>query len=72
MEEERRLFYVAMTRAKDCVYITYAKKRKVYGRLKKRQISPFVLDIEEQLKTQTASAPKPDKTKNQIQLNLFQ
>lgn len=31
LEEERRLFFVAMTRAKDRLYLTHAKKRMVYG-----------------------------------------
>ncbi|MBI2070472.1 MAG: UvrD-helicase domain-containing protein [Elusimicrobia bacterium] len=31
MEEERRLFYVAMTRAKDILCLSYAKRRLVFG-----------------------------------------
>jgi DNA helicase-2/ATP-dependent DNA helicase PcrA len=32
MEEERRLCYVAITRAKDTLYISHAKQRMLYGR----------------------------------------
>lgn len=32
MEEERRLFYVGITRAQNRLYITYAKRRFLYGR----------------------------------------
>jgi len=32
MEEERRLFYVALTRAKDIGHISYSSKRMVYGK----------------------------------------
>jgi DNA helicase-2/ATP-dependent DNA helicase PcrA len=32
LEEERRLFYVGITRAKDKLYITYAKRRFFFGR----------------------------------------
>ena len=32
MEEERRLAYVAVTRAKEKIYISYAKSRMMYGR----------------------------------------
>ena len=32
MEEERRLAYVALTRAKEKIYISYAKSRMMYGR----------------------------------------
>ena len=34
MEEERRLFYVAMTRAKDRLHVCYAKER--YGKEQER------------------------------------
>lgn len=32
LEEERRLFYVGITRAQEKLYITYAKRRYLYGR----------------------------------------
>ena len=32
LEEERRLFYVGMTRAKRLLYLTYASSRATYGR----------------------------------------
>ena len=32
MEEERRLFYVGITRAQDKLHISYAKRRFLYGR----------------------------------------
>jgi DNA helicase-2/ATP-dependent DNA helicase PcrA len=42
LEEERRLFYVGMTRAKDYLYLTAAK---YYGEGKReRKISPFVIE----------------------------
>ena len=42
-QEERRLFYVGMTRAKDLVYLTAAK---FYGEGKRlKKVSPFVLEI---------------------------
>ena len=41
IEEERRLFYVAMTRAKKKLYITYVKEK--YG--KKTKPSRFIKDI---------------------------
>lgn len=40
-QEERRLFYVALTRAKDRVYLTSAED---YGTTKKRKISQFILE----------------------------
>jgi DNA helicase-2/ATP-dependent DNA helicase PcrA len=39
--EEARLFYVALTRAKDRLYLTRAEKRRLYGRLLPGLPSPF-------------------------------
>jgi len=70
-EEERRLFYVAMTRAMDQLYFTYTRKRRIHGRQVPRSISPFVKEIEEQLRDHQAlqvKKPRPDERK---QLKLF-
>lgn len=45
MEEERRLFYVAVTRAKRFCYLTYAKSRYRYGNLEFSEASPFIHEI---------------------------
>ena len=42
MSEERRLAYVAITRAKERLYITYAKSRMMYGRTSYGMLSCFV------------------------------
>lgn len=42
MSEERRLAYVAITRAKERLYITYAKSRMVYGKTAYGILSPFI------------------------------
>ena len=42
LEEERRLFYVGITRAKDELYVTSAAKRCVYGGWKMMTPSPFL------------------------------
>jgi len=42
LEEERRLFYVGITRAKDKLFITYASKRFVYGRMQFNLPSQFL------------------------------
>ncbi len=44
-DEERRLFYVAITRAEEMLYLVYAAKRRVYGNNIERLPSPFVKDI---------------------------
>jgi DNA helicase-2/ATP-dependent DNA helicase PcrA len=45
LEEERRLFYVAITRAMKKLYITYSKTRYRYGLLKDCQKSRFIKEI---------------------------
>jgi uncharacterized protein (TIGR00375 family) len=71
MAEERRLFYVAMTRAMERLYLTRAKKRSVYGKLLSRSVSPFVADIENRLKKNESPQIKKKKTSEQKQLELF-
>ena len=44
MSEERRLAYVAITRAKEMLYITHARERMMYGKTTYNQLSRFVKD----------------------------
>lgn len=46
VEEERRLMYVAMTRAKEELYLTYAKNRMLFNKRQRCSISPFIANIE--------------------------
>ncbi|QTA87046.1 UvrD-helicase domain-containing protein [Desulfonema magnum] len=71
IDEERRLFYVAMTRAKDRLFLTHVKKRTVYGKTVQREISPFVADIEQRLITLEKIQAKKRKKERQVQLDLF-
>ena len=45
LEEERRLLYVGMTRAKDELTLTLARRRLVFGRVQPRMESRFVAEI---------------------------
>ena len=45
MEEERRLAYVAMTRAERYLYVTHAMKRRVYGEELASEPSPFLNEM---------------------------
>ncbi|HRF86127.1 MAG TPA: 3'-5' exonuclease [Alloprevotella sp.] len=45
MEEERRLFYVAVTRARRHVVLTYARSRYRYGNMECSAPSPFLREI---------------------------
>jgi len=44
LEEERRLFYVGITRAKDELYITSCSVRRLYGRTEYMQPSQFLME----------------------------
>ncbi len=44
LEEERRLFYVGITRAKDELYLTSCAMRRIYGSSNYMEISPFLLE----------------------------
>ncbi len=49
LEEERRLFYVGVTRAMDLLYLTHAGERETYGKREKVEPSRFLLEIPEGL-----------------------
>jgi len=45
VEEERRLFFVGMTRAKRFLALMHARFRRIRGRLERRMASPFLAEI---------------------------
>ena len=45
INEERRLFYVGMTRAKDILWLTGASKRRLYAKFQNQEASRFLSDI---------------------------
>ncbi len=61
-EEERRLFYVAITRARKKVYLTYAQTRAIYGSRQVTMPSEFILDLPDDLLE--ASDHSPDNLPN--------
>lgn len=56
IEEERRLLYVAITRAKNTCLITYAKSRYKNGQTKECTMSRFIRDIDPQYINANSSA----------------
>jgi DNA helicase-2/ATP-dependent DNA helicase PcrA len=61
MEEERRLAYVGITRAKRRIYLTYARRRLYFGMRSNNPVSRFVSDIPERLiATQTINKKKAE------------
>ncbi len=69
IDEEKRLFYVAMTRAKDILCLTHAKRRIVFGKTCDREKSRFLFSIEDNIKKyQTSDFKKRRKTAKQLEL----
>ena len=75
LEEERRLFYVGMTRAKEKLILTNAKTRFLFGKMLENSPSRFLSDIETALKELKKSEPykkkKEKKEEDTEQLGLF-
>ena len=53
LEEERRLFYVGLTRAKERSYLLHCRSRFLFGDRRDREASRFVYEFEESLKEAT-------------------
>jgi DNA helicase-2/ATP-dependent DNA helicase PcrA len=53
LEEERRLLYVAITRAKKTLKLTYARTRRTYDAIQTTFPSRFLSEIDEELLTQS-------------------
>jgi DNA helicase-2/ATP-dependent DNA helicase PcrA len=70
MAEERRLFYVGMTRAKDRLILSRAKARLWRGKVRERAPSPFLGDIETELVRHQQGEPTRRRPENK-QLTLF-
>ena len=49
LEEERRLFYVGITRAKEKLFLTFAKKRTIFGSSSYNPPSRFIKEIPSEL-----------------------
>ena len=72
LEEERRLFYVALTRAKAQVHLTHAQTRWQYGQAKATTPSRFIKTLSQHL-IEKAAGPNEAKRKvnERTQLALF-
>ena len=71
LAEERRLFYVGMTRARDKLILSHAQKRFRHGRQSERKPSRFLQDIEKELLEIRESRYKKQKIQTVSQMDLF-
>jgi len=70
--EERRLFYVGMTRAKEHLYLTHAKRRQLFGQTMIQNPSPYLANIAEELKAyEVTKRIPPKRIKDDLQMKLF-
>jgi DNA helicase II / ATP-dependent DNA helicase PcrA len=76
LEEERRLFYVAITRAKEKLFLSYANTRYRFGRLKTCEPSRFLEEIDPAFiklnKKWVNQLKSPTPTETSYPRNLFQ
>ncbi len=72
LEEEKRLLYVGITRAKERVFLCHAKKRKWQGKSREMRISSLIRNLPSSLVSLSKDSPRKRliKKENQ-QLNLF-
>ena len=72
VEEERRLFYVGLTRAGRKLVLTHARKRVLFGQFMENPPSRFVGDIEAALKeVQEMKYRPPEKKPESGQMSLL-
>jgi DNA helicase-2/ATP-dependent DNA helicase PcrA len=73
-DEERRLFYVGMTRAKRYLFLSYAGRRYLFGREHRLAKSSFLAPIEQgllEIERARARTDRPAAAAVQRQLDLF-
>ena len=63
LEEERRLCYVGITRAKEYLFLTCAKQRTIFGSTSLNKISRFLEEIPKELLEGVEKLEKPHKLK---------
>ena len=72
LDEERRLFYVGVTRARNRLYLCRARKRLWRGKVRELPPSPYLADIEERLLERHRSRIPGKRTSNEDgQMKLF-
>lgn len=70
IEEERRLFYVGMTRAMNELFLVHSRKRFLYGKRLTQSPSPFLAEIPEEF-IQNRFIPDTIKKRKEKQIGLF-
>ncbi len=66
LEEERRLFYVGVTRAQDMLVLSGAKKRRLYASVQEQKPSRFLDDIPSTYYKNVEKRPRADAVKTSV------
>ncbi len=72
LEEERRLCYVGMTRAMDKLYLSHARRRRMYGTYQYNPPSLFLTEIPAQLLDAVAPSPALQHTSEHNLASVFE
>ncbi len=56
LEEERRLCYVGMTRAREILFCLHALERRLHGKFREQNVSPFINEIPEEVREEVRLA----------------
>ncbi len=67
-DEERRLLYVAMTRARQRLYLSWSRSRTLYGRRRQRKFSPLLARVDPRILLREALAEQRPRKPRQLQL----
>ena len=71
IEEERRIFYVAITRARKELYLSWATRRMLWGRYEDQEPSRFLRAVNEDLYTGSLETPKIVRTSPSSYVNRY-
>jgi DNA helicase-2/ATP-dependent DNA helicase PcrA len=71
LEEERRLFYVAITRAESRLFLTYASTRYKFGQLNYCEPSRFLKEVPEDIVSHHGDIKRPQVHQNSAGKSLF-
>lgn len=71
IEEERRLFYVALTRARKRLYLSRCLERKHYSQILTPAPSPFLEELPKELIKSEDETKKDERSEEEIQKELF-
>lgn len=70
-EEERRLFFVGMTRAKQRLFLSSAAERFLFGETRRSDPSPYLADIQDELRRLEQPRAPQRRPPQETQQNLF-